>query len=69
MSDVPDPNNDGDADEIIGSAVLLLLEQKEEISSLSILKKIRASSCSMESAKNEAISFFLDSIKGPKDST
>ena len=69
MSDVPDPNHDGDADEIIGSAVSLLLEQKEEVTSLSILKTIRASSCSMESAKNEAISFFLDSIKDSKDST
>ncbi|WP_241618932.1 hypothetical protein [Rosenbergiella epipactidis] len=65
MSDVSDSVCEDDIDEIIGSAVLLLLKQNEEISSLSVLKAIRASSFTIEDARNEAISLLLNSLKKP----
>ncbi len=69
MSDVSDSVYEDDVDEIIGSAVLLLLKQNEEISSLSVLKAIRASSFTMEGAKNKAMLLLLDSLKNPKSAT
>lgn len=69
MSDVSDSVYEDDVDEVIGSAVLLLLEQNEEISSLSVLKAIRSSSFTAEGAKNKAILLLLDSLKPKKSVT
>jgi len=65
MSGVSDSVCEDDIDEIIGSAVLLLLKQNEEVSSLSVLKAIRASSFTIEGARNEAISLLLNGLKIP----
>lgn len=62
MNNRPTIHDDDNSDALIGSAVLLLLKQNEEITSQSVLKVIRSPVFSGENGRYKAERIILDSL-------